>query len=232
MQNKSERSRQAQRGSALVYILIAIALLAALTATFMDSSSEQTSAQSLANTVTEVGSQVNFIMSAIEECALVYPEGDATLSGTNNTPYPINPTSIYLTDHTTGVDYVRDARCPGNPGDSADHANIFGGTSGKFLPPPPRLLSDWIYYNGADGVFFYAETNKTDTFLTDALSKLDGKYAECQMDVVNATAGAVALSTDGASCISGYRCLRVWLKILPTATYNGDTEGDEANCPD
>lgn len=232
MKDRREKVRFAQSGSALVYILIAIALLAALTASFMDSPSEQTSAQNLANSVTEIGSQVNFILSAVEECALTYPEGDAALTGTNNMPYPINPTSTYLINHTTGVDYIKDARCPGNPGDSADHAKIFGGTSGKFLPPPPRLLSDWTYYNGADGVFFYAATNKTDDYLADALSRLDGKYPECQMDVVNATAGAVALSTDGASCTSGYRCLRVWLKILPGAVYNGDTEGDEADCPD
>lgn len=232
MRYDHDKEKKAQSGSALVYILIAIALLAALTASFMNSSGEQTSSQNLANTVTEVGSQVNFIMSAIDECALTFPEGDAALSGSSNMPYPINPTSTYLTDPATGADYVRDVRCPGNPGDSADHANVFGGTSGKFLPPPPRLLSDWNYYNGADGVFFYASTNKTDAFLADALSRLDGKYAECQADVVDATAGAVAMSTDGVSCALGNRCLRVWLKVLPTALYNGDSEGDETDCPD
>src|SRR5688572_8224892 len=90
--------RHAERGSALVYILIAIALLAALTVTFMEPSSEQTTSQNTFETVAELNSQVNFIRSGIQECALTYPIGETTLTGTTNIPYPINPTSTHLTD--------------------------------------------------------------------------------------------------------------------------------------
>ena len=53
IQKKSE-AYSSQKGSALIYILVAIALLAALTASFMRPSSQQTSAQSGFKAVSEL----------------------------------------------------------------------------------------------------------------------------------------------------------------------------------
>lgn len=221
-----------ERGSALIYILIAIALLAALTATFMDSSSQQTSSQNTFNTVTDLNSQVNFIRSSIQECILTYPEGDAALVSTDNTPYPINPTSTYLSAPRPATDLVSGLRCPGNPGDSNDHADIFAGSSGKFLPPPPKLFNPWLYYNGPDGVFFYASTTYTDAFLITALAKLDDQYSECEADIVDASAAPRNMTLAGAPvCASGSICFRVWIIAQPGNVYNGDADGDEAACP-
>jgi hypothetical protein len=233
--------RISETGSALVYILIAIALLAALTASFMRPSSQQTTAQGAFNAVTELKSQLEFIRSSIQECVLTYPQGDrgadgiSGLIGTDNTPYPINPSDTYFTSPAAN-DGVQFLRCPGNPGDDPDHAPIFGGASGKFLPPAPDLFEDWQYYNGTDGVFYYIYTDKSDAFLQTALSKLDENFSECQADVIDASGGDIELtSTAGASdpkCLentttSTGTCFRLWVIIQPSAVYNGDADGEE-----
>lgn len=221
-------ARHSERGSALVYILIAIALLAALTATFMDSSSQQTSSQNSFKAMNELQSQANLIRSAIEECVLKYPGGDSAIMSAPNMPYPINPSSTYLTAPRPATDLVSGLRCPGDPGNSADHKAIFGATSGKFLPPPPNLFDPWLYYNGSDGVFFYTKTNKTDAYLQDALSKLNDDFSGCEVDIVDASSSAVdMLSTASAlQCPSGNYCFRVWVRAASTAEYPA-----EVSCP-
>jgi len=222
--------RAAQKGSALVYILIAIALLAALTATFMDSSSQQTSSQSTYNSVTDISSQVNLIRSTIQECVLTYPAGDTALAGSVNIPYPLNPDSAYLLNPNSANNNVVSAlRCPGNPGTSNDHAKIFGGSSGKFMPPPPKLFENWQYYNGADGVFFYTRTTKTDSFLATALAKLDEQFSECEADVITGAYNLTTLGGAGPACPASNLCFRVWLITRAAARYQDPI--DDAACP-
>ncbi|PJF20463.1 MAG: hypothetical protein CUN56_16050, partial [Phototrophicales bacterium] len=137
--------------------------------------------------------------SAIQECVLTYPSGDTGLIGTSNVPYPINPSSAYFTpapkSGAAANDQVRNIMCPGNPGNSNDHAPIFGGTSGKFFPPAVNLFGEWEYYSGVDGVFFYTSTDKTDAFLQTALVKLDDQYSECEADVIDTSAGQIELTS-------------------------------------
>ncbi len=248
------RFRKYERGSALVYILIAIALLAALTITFMEPSSQQTSTQNTFKTLSEVESQANVIRAALQECVLSYPKGDRCIkdavpleahctnaAGTDpgaRRNYPINPDSTFYTNATpdrSGDHQVRHLRCPGNnPGENNDHDNhelIFTGAEGKFLPPPPELFGEWEYYNGGDGIFFWTATAKSDAFLMTALTKLDEKFAECEADVVDATGGAEELDSDGdLECPSGSVCFRLWMVMNNTeAVFNGDTDGDETN---
>ena len=231
--------KQNQKGSALVYILIAIALLAALTATFMGSSSQQTSSQNTFNVASELNSQINFIRSAIQECVLTYPAGDTGVAAFDpaeqrNNPYPVMPIVDYFAEDVppatnTGASggttsLVKDIRCPGNPGDDVNHAFIFLGTSGKFMPPPPDFFNDWQYYNGDAGIFFWTETTFTDAFLDTAIQKVADQYNECESDVIDATSGAVDLASDTnpvgggnavlyneVQCDNGAKCLRIWL---------------------
>lgn len=228
MKNGTER----QRGSALVYILIAIALLAALTATFMDSSSQQTSTQNSFNTVTELKSQINLIRSAIDECVLRYPAGDTGMPAANPVgaqnpvrPYPLMPNNSYMASPTSGTYMVNDIRCPGNPGNSNNHSKVFGGTSGRYLPPAPKLFDAWNYYNHTDGVFFYIRTNKSDAYLGEALQKLDTEFSKCETQYVNATSAVYfdAANTAAYGCAAGYKCLRVWVKPNTGAVYPGET---------
>lgn len=226
--------RQSQKGSALIYILIAIALLAALTATFMDSSSGQrTTAQETFNIVTQLNSQANFIRSAIQECVMTYPNGDSTLVGGVNVPYPLNADDPHLQDPTPP--YFREApatRCPGNPGNSNNHAWIFGASAGKPLPAQPAGFGPWVYENHDDGVYLIIGTNRTDEIYKTALTKLDDMFQECEADVINGYVGGQVISDDGdAYCDIGFLCFRLRLITLPNAVYPGDDDNDEASCP-
>lgn len=218
------KARSQERGSALVYILIAIALLAALTLTFMEPSSQQTSSQNTFKTVSALEGQISVIRSAIQECVLSYPQGDSEITVAATDPdardnYPINPNSDYYigsTDGQSGDRLVRNLRCPGNitGAQPNDHELLFGGASGKYLPPAPDLFLDWQYYNGTDGIYFWTETEKGDAFLRTALTKLDDKFSECEADVIDATAAAEDLdsaATAETQCGSGNVCFRVWL---------------------
>ncbi len=246
---KSQNSRNTEHGSALVYILIAIALLAALTVTFMEPSSQQTSSQNSFKTVTAIKSQIDSIRTAIQECVLSYPQGDNSIDngGAGTDPgarkyYPIKPNSTHFSSATIGPTagrLVQDIRCPGNPGSGDEnHVKIFGGVSGKFLPPPPALFDDWEYYNGTDGIFIWTKTNKTDAFVDTAMQKLDDQMAECEADIVDASSSAIDLDSDSPAevqCPSGYMCFRVRLTVSSSAEYNGDTDTEETvgtTCPD
>lgn len=208
-----------QHGSALVYILIAVALLAALTVAFMQPSGQQTQTQNAYKLISELQNQVGIIQSAIQECVLTYPGGDNTIDTTGSgtdpdalAPYPIKPNSTHLTSPAAD-NKAKNLRCPGNPGNDSDHAAIFSGASGKFLPPAPALFGDWRYYNGRDGVFFWIATDKSDSYLSSALTKLDAEYADCEADVIDATSGVVQMetATSTVSCASGTRCFRYWM---------------------
>lgn len=214
--------QKTELGSALVYILIAIALLAALTVSFMGSDTQQSRSQNAFRTATNIENQIQFIRSVIQECVLTYPQGDASVDDTPGTgtdegyynPYPVNPSSGHFTGSTLGAetnDNVEHIRCPGNPGgDQNNHEPLFGGSTGRFLPPAPDLFEDWIYFNGVqtdgsttfDGVYLTLRSDKSDPFIGEALDRVDTKFATCE-------AASVTDASDG--CPTGYRCLRYWI---------------------
>lgn len=224
-------NRQNERGSALIYILIAIALLAALTIAFMGSSNQQTQSQNSFRLVSELQSQVEFIRSSIQECVLAHPKGDITIdrSPTGTDPdadhrYPIKPNSTHFTGATIGPAggrLVKDLRCPGNPGDSKEHAPLFGGASAKYLPPPPALFDAWQWYNGEDGVYFWISTPKTDSYIRSAFEKLNESFSTCEADEIDATSSAKPLDSNGdTECPASHLCFRIWLKAnMSTAVF-------------
>jgi len=231
----SKAYKKKESGSALVYILIAIALLAALTASFMQPSSQQTSSQNIATTAADLKAQADFIRTAIQDCVLIHSGGDQSDPDTvlTNHPYPLNPDDAYL-DGPAGNTEVANVRCPGNPGNSNDHARIFGVMTGKSLPAPPAMFEPWEYYSDTDGVFFYTRTSKSDAFLRTALERLDENFAECEADLVDASGGAVGMTSHGArSCPAGNLCFRVWMIAKPSATTAYQSGGPErtAGCP-
>jgi hypothetical protein len=242
---QEEKDNCHEQGSALVYILIAIALLAALTFTFMQPSSQQASSQNVFKTVTKMQSQADIIRSTIQACILSYKRGDRSIdvsaSGTDpgaRKNFPIKPNSTHFSSAAKGPTtgrLVRDLRCPGNPGNNDEnHEKIFGGTTGRFMPSTPELFEPWQYYNGYDGIFFWIQTNKSDAYLNSALYKLDEQFSECEADVVDARAGATDLDSDGeVECPNGYLCFRIRMVTNASAVYNGDSDGEEAaaSCP-
>lgn len=234
--------RKRERGSALVYILIAIALLAALTLSFMEPSGQQTQSQNTFKTISEIESQVEYIRTAIQECAILYDNGDNTIAvgptGSDpgaNIRFPIKPTSSHFNGLTPPAneaadDYVEYLRCPGNPvsaGTPNNHKRIFTAETGKFLPPPPPLFEKWEYYNGDDGIFFWTHTTKSDSYLQTALAKLEEKFGKCEADTIVAGGSAVDLDTDGSvECPANSTCFRVWMTIKGSPAVF-----QEAGCP-
>lgn len=229
--NSEQRERKNERGSALVYILIAIALLAALTVTFMEPSSQQTSSQAGFRTATELKSQVDTIRSAVQECVLRYGRGDTTPGIQISDPganqlYPLKPNSTYLASPDTDR-FVKDLRCPGNnTGTTNDHVDIW--TGGKFMPTPPDLFEEWQWYNGTDGVFFWTRTTKSDSFLRSALEKLDDNLSECEADVITSSGSANNLDVAGTvNCPANNVCFRIWM-INPGTGPHADDNIDTA----
>ncbi len=239
------RCRACERGSALIYILVAVALLAALTVSLMEPAGQQSQSQNATNIYTELDGQIGFITSAISECVLTHPDQDSELTSAEqkNAPYPINPSDPYfdsqsadpLTDPDDSAKYIR---CPGNPGgtgsNNQDHARMFAGTSGKFLPPAPQMFNDWEYYNGADGVAITIATDKTDSYIETAFARLNDKYSQCEAEVIDQrSAGSLNITSDVTpgssserSCASGNICFRYWIVLKSTAVHV-----DTPDCP-
>ena len=99
------------------------------------------------------------------------------------------------------------------------------------MPPPPALFKEWQWYNGADGVFYWIESDKSDAYILTALQKLDAQYGKCEADVINATTIAKPLDNDATiTCPMGSVCFRMWMisdkNIVPPPIYP-----DEAVCP-
>ncbi len=78
-----------QRGSALIYILIAIALLAALTMSFVEPSGQQSRSQNAYKLAQELRAQVETYRRAIQDCIITYPPG--TRATSRNMPATTSP---------------------------------------------------------------------------------------------------------------------------------------------
>ena len=182
-----------ETGSALVYILIAIALLAALTVSFLGSDTQQSRSQNAFRLATTIENQILFIDSAIQECILTYPRGDASVNSVTTTdagyvaPYPLTPSSTHFTASTLGPASAARAefiRCPGNPGgDQNNHEPIFGGSSGKFLPPPPELFDNVIFVNAGSTVVIGFSSTRTDPYIFEAFERVDERFSDCEVAI-------------------------------------------------
>lgn len=188
-------------GSVLFYILIAIALLAALTFSMVKDSRQGTSTQVSYKSAEELYVQVNSIRSAIAECALEYPggggdlDGDGTIEATAddnpNNPYPVNPTHLNNPHGVAADDTVRNLSCTGAP---AGKANIFQGANnkGRLLPPPPQDFAEWTYINDANGVRI--QIIGSGSAAPDTLSRLMAKFSACQADLDYGSCGATCFT--------------------------------------
>lgn len=220
------KRRTNQKGNALLYVLIAIALLAALTVSLMDTSGQQVSSQKTNDLAATLKSQISLIQMAIQECALAYPEGDpGYTAGFSKMPYPLHSDDPYLTS-PAATSYTKDIRCPGNPGNSNNHARIFGGNSGKTFPPPIPGFYDWLYYNFPTGIFIMVMTTRTDSYIDAAFKKVEASYAKCEADIIDGRTAAKVIADAGWNCPAGNICLRVWLQTTPSSVFP-----DESGCP-
>ena len=189
-------------GNALLYVLLAVGLLAALTYAYVKDSRENYASQSSVQISATLYSQINMIKSSVTECTAEYSggggdmNGDGVIDGNDNpnTPYPLNPSSALnlaatpggctTTTNASGCipqaadDYVSHLQCIGAP---AGAAAIFSGTSnqGRFLPPPPNGFTAWVYKNDNTGVYIQT-TSSGDGANTIALNRLLGQFTSNQ----------------------------------------------------
>lgn len=200
---KGSRLSRAQSGSVIVYILIAVALLAALTFSFTRDSRQNVSSQVAFRLAEELYVQANLIRATIVECAAEYPNGGGDLDGDNdidandnpNNPYPVNPSFVDNPHGAAANDDVRNLSCTGAP---TGKANIFQGSKnkGRFLPQPPSGFSEWEYDNDANGVRIRITAPASATGI-DTLSRIMSKFSTCQADLNYGACGA--------------QCLTVWV---------------------
>jgi len=208
-----------QRGGALIYILIAIAIIGTLTATLIEPVSQQAQAQKAFKLAQQIEGQITLIRSAIQECIINYPAGDPTINASTTTdsgytpPFPIRPNSAHYTGSTLGAEVDNQAngiRCPGNPGVDQNHTPMFGPLAGRYFPVrADNNIGSWYYSNGSgvvhgaafNGVFIQTGSTGNDQYIIDAFTKLAAKYNDCELDYL------VGSGTNG--CGSGH-CIRYW----------------------
>lgn len=204
-----------RKGGALVYIMIAIALLAALTMAFIQPGGQGAGTQNAFKLATELNSQARVIRSGIQDCILRFPAGDDAITQVGyHHPYPLRPDSSEFDTPApdAGVQYIK---CPGTGSgtDVDDQQNIFGGVLSSFLPPAPSIMNEagWVYNNGTgtqhgetyDGVYFRIYSDKSDPFIDDAFQNLDELFSDCEADYI------VGDGTNGVP--TGTKSFRVWV---------------------
>lgn len=194
---------ETERGNALLYVLLAVGLLGALTYFYAEDSRENYSSQAAISISENLYAQANMIKSAVVQCTLEYPAG-AVLNGNivnnpatdnPNTPYPIAPSSALNASRQLGNppvsdpiaaaanDQVRNLTCIGAP---SSLAFMFTGANnqGRYLPPIPSDFTDWVYGNdltsgpsGKGGVYIQT-TGNGDAASVSALQRLIAKYVQ------------------------------------------------------
>lgn len=222
-----------QKGGALIYVLIAVALMAALTGTLVGGGGSQSSrTQNAFKLANELSSQIRVVRSAIQDCVLRFPRGDgADIAEANyNDPYPLNPASSEFSAPSANNN-VSALRCPGTSSASGndDYREIFSGSNefSGFLPRTPDLMDDWTYFNGdatvsglrLDGVFIQISSTKSDPFIAEAMEKVDNLMASCEVDYL--------VGTGSNSCANNTQCLRYWIIRGP----NTAATGGPNSCP-
>ena len=197
-----------QKGSIVVYILIAIFLTGVLIAAMTQGSKKNASSEQMDEMMLYLQNDIKTIQSFVAECAQSYP-GAVTGVTNPNTPFPLYSD---LSSGGTG-NVIATIKCPGAP---AAQQTIFSNNAGSSF----KLLSDTTTYttqyftDGTEGVYFRITRASGDPLWTEAISRLNNKYSKC----------SAAAVTSGGTCANG--CFYFWVLRRTTSTLGG-----EAGCP-
>lgn len=209
-------------GNALLYVFMAVGLLAALTYSFTKGTKENYSTQNAAKAAEELYVQANLIKSSIVQCTNEYVEGGGDLNSDGifneddnaNTPFPLEPNNGLIENAPAGCvvqgntagcvsvaenNNVRNLSCIGAP---LGEAYMFSGTnnSGAFLPQPPSGFEEWTYKNDSNGVYIQIIGKAKNATANMTVQRLKDKYSNCQSDI------------DYGNC--GDNCFTAWIKRI------------------
>ena len=212
-----------QKGSIIVYILIAIFLTGLLVSMMSQGTKKSASSGQVNELMLYLQADIQTVQSNITECVVSYqnnnfcPPSDAggcvnqfatQDAGNPNVPFPMGNGGA-LTAIT----------CPRAP---AAQQTIFTGNTIQSL----KLFQDTANYtvtyftNNTEGIYFRITRNVSDPVWTEALVRMDTKYSACSVAYV-APGG---MDPTGFSCTNG--CLYYWIKRLPTSSASW-----KAGCP-
>ncbi len=175
-----------QAGNILIYIFIAIGLLATLTlAVTRDTSTHDLKRQARENTALLI-QQADYIRAAFQECALLYPDGGGDLDGDgdidNNdnpyTPYPLNAGDPKQPNGAGASQYLIDQQCTGAP---AATAYMFQPPN-QFRVPQPKVTTRWYYSADANGLRVSVSYNFPNAVGDTMVNMLAQRLPDCEFD--------------------------------------------------
>lgn len=220
-------TRRCERGSIVVYILIAIFLTGLLVAAMTQGAKKSANTQQLDEMMLYVQADIKAAQAAITECAQVYPEpvdidgdGNANTTDNPNAPFPLYcaDSSCVRADLTSGAGgkAITSIGCAGAPD---GQRNILGTPGALKVLGDTAEFTTKYFTDTTEGVYIRITRVGTDPVWTEAISQLDKKYSKC-------VAAAVTSNPDptGFNCSAG--CFYYW--ILRRSTSSGSFEG---GCP-
>ncbi len=184
-----------QNGSVILYIFIAIGLLAALTLSLVNTSSEDKTSARAAQISEALYTQAESIRSAVMECSVSYPDGGGDLDSdgdidtddNNNSPYPLSPTDANNPGGAAADSTLQYLKCPGAP---SGEELVYGAARGRFLPNPPAGFTDWVYTNHSVNNNVYIRTYGDDSMATQlALENLVKRFGNCEAELDHGSCG-------------------------------------------
>ena len=181
----------AQKGSILFYIFMAIGLLTAMTLAFVHTPRDQANAEQARQLANRLYQQAHYIQSAIAECANSYPDGGGDLDGDGDVdsndndfpPYPLEPHDVNNpeTAAASGYRFLDALQCPGAPSGSRF---IFDDIRYQ-VPEAPHPFQQWRYINDADSVSIYVAFDPASETAMMAAQNIDKRYAARAAEVFN-----------------------------------------------
>ena len=213
-----------QKGSVVIYILIAIFLTGLLIAAMTQGSKKSASSGQLDQMALFGLADIKTIQSAITECAQTYPsptdvdgDGDKDATDNPNPPFPLYcaNAACALATMTSGAAGV-DITLAGCPGAGAGQKVVFNRNAGNNF----KLLGDTATYttkyftDATEGTYIRITRATSDPLWTEAISRLDDKFSEC----------SAAAVTAAGTCANG--CFYYWIVRRATSVLGG-----EAGCP-
>ena len=204
-----------QRGSIIVYILIAIFLTGLLVSAMSQGTKKSASSEQINELLLYLQADIQTVQSNITECVVSYQNNNFCPAGgtcvneytTQDTTPVVNPNVPFPTPvaaASSGGTVLTSIICPRAP---AAQQTIFTNSVSQSL----KLLQDTTNYtatyynNGTDGVYIRITRNVADPLWTEALARLPSKYQACST-VVSMSAS----DPTGFNCSAG--CFYYFIK--------------------